>query len=246
MSDTIDSLLADFGRTMGALAVPTDHGGTIPKAYLDYHAFEATRANLNATAEQVATGIEDLMSSDDPRLTPEMRDGIVRQNSELWDIANAQGARDLKANLSDMRAGLDSLFASKVVELPSVDQQLARQDIEMALAAEPRATRTAVLMNLITQDPARFGPVLMSGFGKSLLGQVNEGENHPAMVRHALDMIPDTKVSAHARAALQALPKVAGLVGHIAWTANQRVEAARGAKRAGLVSESGFTRNGRV
>jgi len=230
MAARIDGAFSDFHQAMAPLA---DAGGKIPQAYRDYAALSNARHNLNAIAEQVASAIEDVTSSDDPRLTPEVRDAIVRQNVELFDIAKAGFERESRASVASVRVGLGDLFASKVVEAPSADRHLIRQEIEMTLQANPKQTRTAVLAGLVQQDPARYGAEIASTFGKNLMALANESEGHGALVRHATNLIPDTKVSANARAALAALDKtqIEGMIGAISWRAAQRVEAARAPKR---------------
>ncbi len=233
MAARIDGAFADLHQAMAPLAVPTDAGGKIPQAYRDYAALSNARHNLNAIAEQVASAIEDVTSSDDPRLTPEVRDAIVRQNVELFDIAKAGFERESRASVASVRVGLGDLFASKVQVADSAERQLVREEISQALAVNPKQTRTAVLAALVQQDPARYGAEIASVYGANLMALANESEGHAAIARHATNLIPDTKVSANARAALQAMDstKIEGLIGAISWKAAQRVEAALAPKR---------------
>src|SRR5260221_9819913 len=83
----INGTFADFGRVIGALAVPTDHGGSIPTAYRAYQALENARHTLARVAEDTASAIEAVQKDTDPRLTPEIKDAIIRQNVGLFDIA---------------------------------------------------------------------------------------------------------------------------------------------------------------
>jgi hypothetical protein len=230
----IDGAFADFHRAMAPLAVPTDAGGKIPQAYRDYHALANARQNLNAIAEQVASAIEDVTSSDDPRLTPEVRDAIIRQNVELFDSVKQATARDLRTYAASVRAGLNTLYASKVQVAEDSSRALIRQEIEQALLANPKQTRTAVLAALVSENASRYGAELASSWGRNLMALANESEGHGAIVRHAMNLYPDTQVSANARGALQALEttQLEGLLGAISWRASQRVEAARAPKRA--------------
>jgi len=232
MEARIDGAFAAFDGVMGALAVPTDHGGTIPTAYRVWQGLEHARAVLDRQAEQTAGVIEGIQKDTDPRLTPDVKAALISDQAYLFDVKKAEVERDMKDHMGALKSELGGLFASKVVEAPSADRHLIRQEIEQTIAANPKQTRTAVLAGLVQQDPARYGPEIASAFGKNLMALANESEVYGALVRHAQNLVPDTKVSGHARAALQALERtqIEGMIGGISWKAAQRVEAAKAPK----------------
>ncbi len=230
MSDTLEQLFdqssGTFGQAMEGVA-KDEHGHFTPE-YREWHAVRNIKPNLDAAAEQFESGVEAIR--DKPMLPADHKARMVADAKYLYDVAEAQAVKDFQAGIARVKAGLQGTYASKVhvAENPA-DRQLVREEIAQTVQMVPRGqTVTRALQLLVESDPARYVAELSGPYGANLMKLHGEPENHGAIARLGLALLPDTGKSQPASAALSAMQasRIEGMALALRAPARARVDAA--------------------